>query len=130
MKLTVPNTKKGEAEVTYASLSAAFLVNWVPGNMTHYRLLFLPLTRGLCVPGFEDVAEDEAFLVTWLIPGESSSTYIFTKGGYLDWTYVHEKLCYKKGTQVDASELCRIIGLVLDRKVVLCTDEEGRYAQV
>lgn len=129
-KFEVPSAER-DAEVSFSYAPdtgyASSLVSWQPGNGTWYRVLFTPLFGDpLRESGFGDGAN--AFLVTWVIPGELCQSHIFNDGGgFLHYSYVHEKLCFKRGSAVDASELTRIIGLFLGREVGLCTDEHGRH---
>lgn len=128
-KYIVPNTKKGEAKITYNTLGMgdqSQLVSWQPGNGTHYRLLFTPMSRELVAATGFDFADNMGFMVTWIIPGERCPSYAFSKFGQLHYQYVQEKLCHNCGSAVDASELTRIIGITLKREVMLCTDGEGR----
>lgn len=123
--LEVPGTHKGTADLDVCN--GISVVNWQPGNGTWYRLLFTPLEphmrRAL---GFD--LSDPAFLVTWIVPGEPGYSYVFSKNEqFLAYWYVQEKLCHKRGSEVDASELTRIIALMLQRETRLCTDEKGRF---
>lgn len=120
--LDVPGTTKGIAEVEAAH--GNFIISWVPGNGTHYRIGFVPLEPHMVKAAGFDMT-NKAYLVTWLLPGESCRSYVFQEEGYLAYSYVLEKLCHGKGSAVDASELTRIIGLVLKRDTMLCTDENG-----
>ena len=121
--LKVPDTAKGEADLD--TNNGVFIVNWCPGNGTWYRLMFTPLEKHMLKASGFDISSG-AYLVTWIIPGEACFSYVFREGGYLAYSYVQEKLCGHRGSCVDASELTRIIGLVLKRKTGLCTDEHGR----
>ena len=123
--LEVPNTAKGTAEMDVNN--GSIVVNWQPGNGTWYRLLFVPLEPHMVeATGFD--MSGKIYMVTWIVPGEPCYSYAFRQGGYLAYSYVHEKLCPKRGSRVDASELTRIMGLILKRETMLCTDEHGRDA--
>ncbi len=135
LDLVVPNTKRGIARVTYGNANnkadTTFVVEWQPGNGTWYRLMFTPLTPKLVeAAGFDFGGNDGCYLITWCIPGEPGNSYVFQNGGFLHYEYVQEKLCSKKGSRVDASELTRIIALMLGRECKLCTDDTGHDALV
>lgn len=127
--LKVPTAER-DAEITYQHAgdvgdTPAFVVNWQPGNGTHYRIMFTPMTPELVhAAGFS--IGGQAWLVTWLIPGEPCASYILRDDGVLSYDYICEKLCSKKGTWVDASEITRIIGAVFPgRAIRIRTDETG-----
>jgi hypothetical protein len=128
-RFEVPTAVK-DAEVTYGfsddSGDTSYLVTWCPGNGTKYLVMFTPLTPDLvAAAGFGFGDDSRAYLVTWIIPGEQCQSYMFTDEGYLAYGYVQEKMCFRRGSSVDASELTRIIGLALGRAVSLCTDDTG-----
>lgn len=131
-EFVVPTAAKN-AEVTYGfaedSGDAPCLIDWSPGNGTRYRILFTQMTPELSrAAGFDFGAVRDIFFVSWIIPGEECQSYAFAqRGDCLHYNYVAEKLCFSRGSAVDASELTRIIGLYLNRPVELCTDENGQY---
>lgn len=127
--LVVPTAER-DAEITYQFVDdpgdSSFIVNWQPGNGTWYRVMFTPMSPELIRAAGFSFGGDKAWLVTWLIPGEACASYILREDGFLSYDYVCEKLCSKKGTWVDASEITRIIGTVFPgRGVRIRTDETG-----
>lgn len=126
-KLIVPNTEAGAADVTPTTLDGPFVVEWVPGNGTHYRLLFVPLTpEAARALGYSPNGE-RSFLVNWGFAGETGFSYVFSDGGFISLDYIREKLFKYYKNVVDASEIARIISAVLGRETNLCTDRYGRY---
>jgi len=124
----VPSTKKKLAYISYNGPEEGqpFVVQWEPGNGTSYRLLFTPMSGHLVGASGFDFGGGRGYMVSCVIPGEASYCYAFTAGGgHLHYSYVQEKLCSKRGSFVDASELTRIIGQILKRPVTLATDETG-----
>lgn len=132
-EFVVPTATKN-AEITFGfatdSGDTSALIDWSPGNGTRYRVLFTPMTPELSkATGFDFGDRMNVFFVSWIIPGKACQSYAFVQdGARLHYNYVQEKLCFSRGSSVDASELTRIIGLYLNRPVELCTDENGRSA--
>ncbi len=127
MEWKVPNTTKGYAELEMKEGIA--VIRWEPGNSTRYLLMVVPMLPAIIsASGF--AVQGEACLVTWLRPGQACYSYVFSNLGILSYKYVQEKLCEKVGNHVDASELTRIIGLLLQRETILCTDKDGRQQVV
>jgi len=122
-----------DAEMTYGfaedSGDTSFAVSWQPGNGTWYRVMFTPMTPSLVKAiGFDFGSVRGVYLVTWVLPGEQCQSYAFSSdGGFLSYKYVQEKMCFSRGSKVDASELTRIIGLALGRGTGLCTDARGEW---
>lgn len=127
---TLKMTAERDAEITFQFADdvgdSSFIVNWQPGNGTWYRVMFTPMTPELVHAAGFSISGRKAWLVTWLIPGEPCASYILRADGFLSYDYICEKLCSKKGTWVDASEITRIIGAVFPgRAIRIRTDETG-----
>jgi len=90
---------------------------WEPGNGTRYILLF----QFMCGEEFcsEMGCGQEAFLVTWALPGERYASYPFRTDGYYAVVYVQEKL---GGSEEDAFRIAIMLAEVLDGK---CQKEQG-----
>jgi len=127
MKTTmqIPETKRGEAEVVFYEpadqADGSFVIQWEPGNGTRYNVMFTPISAELC-NHLEYSFAGKAVLV---INGLTMKSYPFQYGGFLALSYVAEKLFNENPLMPDVSEVCRIIGLNLNREVDLCTDESG-----
>lgn len=126
--LEVPTAER-DAEITYQMAfdpgESSFVVNWQPGNGTWYRVMFTPMTPELVqAAGFS--LSGRGWLVTWIIPGEPCFSYVLRDDGFLTYDYIQEKLCSKKGSWVDASEITRIIGTVFRQRAIrIRTDGTG-----
>ncbi len=126
MKAEIPI--KGSTKKAQFSMSVDGRVKhviWQPGNGSRYFITFLFFDDD--AGAFEGAPKNYA-LVLHGTPGMQIRAYPFTTHTHktVAWTYVQQKLT---SNMVDASELARVIGTVLERPVMLCTrDEDGEYA--
>ena len=93
-------------------------VEWQPGNGFRYMLFFTKLSDEVC-------AATGAVSGSWMVVRMNAAPYptmVVAPTGVLHWKYVEDKM---KCTQMDASEITRMVGEIVGRDVELCTDDSG-----
>jgi len=100
-------------------------VEWEPGNCTRYRLLFTKLSSNI----LEVLEHNPRIGQTWWYVAwycSSRGSYVFSpENGPLTYGYVAEKFGLHP---VDASEVTRVIGTILEVPFNVTTDRHGNGA--
>jgi len=125
-KIEIKGSRKKAASTVSKDGKVRHVV-WQPGNGSRYFLTFMYIEPDARF-AFEG-APNDFILVLYGTPGMKIRAYPFTTDTRqtVAWNYVQQKLTPSK---VDASEIARVIGTVLDRPVMLCTrDEDGEYSK-
>lgn len=95
------------------------LVESQPGNGTRYTLIFTQLDDQTC----EHLGAQKGSWLVSRLNSMNNRTWPFAPYGPLTYDYVMEKLhC----NEIDASEVTKLIGKILNRPIRVTTDEFGK----
>lgn len=109
------------------AISQCKVLEYQPGNGTRYVLMFTKVPQAAC-DGIG--ANKSSWLVSLPDGAHSGHCAVFKEGGWLDPSYVMEKLGFKLSQTDDVLVLTEIIGRILNRPTPSALDEDGYRTRV